>query len=198
MDPIAFQAPVRRYFRRRRYRNLVKDYSACRSILDVGGYHANWDVIGRHEGLTLLNIHVPADTGGYNYVVGSGCRLPFTDKSFDLVFSNSVIEHVGSEENQFDFAREMLRVGKRVLCQTPCRAFPIDPHLSAFFLHWLPASWLTPKLLRYLTLNGWLLRREYHYDVTWISKRKLKEMFPDCKISVERFLLLPKSFIVTN
>jgi hypothetical protein len=92
----------------------------------------------------------------------------------------------------------MLRVGKKVYCQTPCRIIPIDPHLSAFFLHWLPKEWLTPTFLRYFTLNGWLWRRPYEYDVTWISKAQLRKMFPGCTIKIERFLLFPKSFVVTN
>src|SRR5215467_3155277 len=198
MDPIEFQMPLRRYFRKRRFKDFVKDYQDCQTILDVGGAYDMWPTAGRSEGVVILNIEKPAHTGGFQYVLGSGCELPFAEKSFDLAFSNSAIEHVGSEANQFQFAREMLRVGKRIYCQTPSRLFPIDPHLSAAFLHWLPASWLRPGFLRYFTLNGWLWQRPYHYDVTWISRRKLKRMFPGCKIKTERFLLLPKSFIVTN
>lgn len=157
-----------------------------------------WSIIGRSDGITLINLRRPDDTGGFNYVEGSGCDLPFADKSFDLALSNSAIEHVGSVANQFRFASEMTRVGKRILCQTPCRLFPIDPHLGAFFLHWLPSSWLTPGFLRWFTLNGLMWKRPYDYDVTWISRRALKKMFPGCTITTERFLLMPKSYIVTN
>lgn len=198
MDPIEFQMPLRRFFRKRRFKDFVKDYRDCQTILDVGGAYDMWPMVGRSDGVVILNIEKPAQTGGFQYVLGSGCALPFATKSFDLAFSNSAIEHVGSEENQFQFAREMLRVGKRIYCQTPSRLFPVDPHLSAVFLHWLPASWLKPNFLRYFTLNGWLWKRPYRYDVTWISRRKLRKMFPGCKIRTERFLLLPKSFIVTN
>jgi hypothetical protein len=198
MDPIQFQMPLRRFFRKRRFRRFAQDYNGCKTVLDVGGAHDLWPIIGRSQGVIILNIEPPENTGGFEYVIASGCELPFADKSFDLAFSNSAIEHVGSEENQFKFAREMMRVGHRIYCQTPSRFFPIDPHLSAFFLHWLPASWLKPGFLRYFTLNGWLWKRAYHYDVTWISKRKLKKMFPGCEVRTERFLLLPKAYIVTN
>ena len=198
MEPIDFQMPVRKYFRKRRFRDFLAHYGSCQTILDIGGEHYTWQIIGRTQGLTLLNLNVPSDTGGFHYIHGSGCEMPFPDASFDLAFSNSVIEHVGDEAAQFRFAREMVRVGKRIYCQTPSRVFPIDPHLSAFFLHWLPGRWLTPWLLRYFTLNGWLWRRPYRYDVTWISRRKLQQMFPGCQVRTERFLLLPKSFIVTN
>jgi hypothetical protein len=198
MKPKEFQMPVRRYFRKRRFRDFLTRYGGCKTILDIGGDHYTWEIIGRTEGITLLNLEIPEDTGGFHYIRGSGCELPFGDRSFDLAFSNSVIEHVGDEAAQFRFAEEMLRVGRKIYCQTPSRLFPIDPHLSAFFLHWLPKRWLKPGLLRWFTFNGWLLGHGYEYDVTWISKRKLQQMFPGCQIRTERFLLLPKSFVVTN
>jgi SAM-dependent methyltransferase len=198
MDPVSFQMPLRRYFRKRRFKNFLTEYAGCKAILDVGGDYAVWELIGRSDGVTVLNVFPPPAGEQRDYVVGSGVTLPFKDQVFDLAFSNSVIEHVGSEENQFKFAGEMRRVGKRIFCQTPSRLFPIDPHLNAFFLHWLPASWLKPKFLRYFTLNGWLWKRPYEYDVTWISKAKLQRMFPGCRIKTERFLLIPKSFVVTN
>lgn len=198
MEPFDLQLPVRKYFRKRRFKNFASEYKDCKTILDVGGEHYTWPIIGRTDGITLLNIRTQEQQDGFTYIRGSGTEMPFGDKSFDLAFSNSVIEHVGSEENQYKFAREMMRVGKRVYCQTPSRLFPVDPHLSAPFLHWLPFRWLTPRFLRYFTLNGWLWKKAYEYDVTWISKRKLKKMFPGCRIKTERFLLLPKSFIVTK
>jgi ubiquinone/menaquinone biosynthesis C-methylase UbiE len=198
MEPKAFQMPVRRYFRRRRFQSFLSTYGSCRTILDIGGEHYTWEIIGRREGVVLLNTFMPNERDGFPYILGSGLALPFADQSMDLAFSNSVIEHVGTEENQFQFAREMMRVGKKVYCQTPSRLFPLDPHLTTPFLHWLPRRWLTPKFLRYFTLNGWLWKRPYEYDVTWISKKKLQQMFPGCKITTERFLLMPKSFVVSN
>lgn len=205
MHPKELQMPLRHFFRRRRFRKFPSNYEISRTILDIGGEPYVWKIIGRREGVILLNALfpgeneiAPADTGGFPYVVSSGLRLPFADGAVDLAFSNSVIEHVGSEENQFQFAREMMRVGKRVYCQTPSRLFPVDPHSSMPFLHWLPRKWLTPNFLRYFTLNGWLFKKPYEYDVTWISKKKLQKMFPGCQITTERFLGLPKSFTVSS
>jgi hypothetical protein len=53
-------------------------------------------------------------------------------------------------------------------------------------------------VLHYFTLNGWLLRRPYDYDVTWLSKAQLRQIFPGCTIKTERFFGLPKSFIITS
>jgi ubiquinone/menaquinone biosynthesis C-methylase UbiE len=198
MEPKDFQMPLRRFFRRRRFKSFITDYQSCRTILDIGGEHYTWQIIGRVVGVTLLNLSKPQETEGFEYVVGSGLELPFGDKAFDLAFSNSVIEHVGSKQNQEKFAEEMMRVGKKIYCQTPCRVFPIDPHLTTPLLHWLPVHWLKPRFLRYFTLNGWLWRKPYVYDVTWVSRSELRKMFPGCKITTERFLFLPKSFIVSN
>jgi ubiquinone/menaquinone biosynthesis C-methylase UbiE len=198
MYPREFQMPVRKFFRKRRFKNFLLTFASCRTILDIGGEHYTWEIIGRRDGVVLLNMSVPEDTDAFPYILGSGLLLPFADKSVDLAFSNSVIEHVGTEENQFQFAREMLRVGKKIYCQTPCRLFPIDPHSTTPFVHWLPRKWLRPVFLRYFTLNGWLFRKPYEYDVTWLSKKRLLQMFPGCKITTERFLGVPKSFTVSN
>jgi hypothetical protein len=196
--PHNFQEPVRRFFRSRRLRGFAEKYTSCHTIVDVGGEHTLWEIVGRKEGVVVVNLSVPKEHGDLPHVLADGCNLPFGDKSIDLAFSNSAIEHVGSFKSQVAFAQEMSRVGRRIYCQTPCRMFPIDPHLSAFFLHWLPRSWLTPRFLRYFTLNGWLLRRPYQYDVTWLTGRKLREIFPQCDIKVEKVLGFPKSFIVTS
>ncbi|WP_255695553.1 methyltransferase domain-containing protein [Rhodohalobacter sp. 614A] len=56
----------------------------------------------------------------FQYVQGDALDMHmFEDKSFDVVFSNSVIEHVGSFENQRRFADEVRRVGKAYWVQTP-------------------------------------------------------------------------------
>ena len=197
-NPYEFAAPLRRFFRSRRFRGFRESYESCHIIADIGGDVLLWDLIGRKEGVILVNVWAPPDRGRLLYVIGDGRQLPFPDRSIDLAFSNSAIEHVGTFEDQSTFAAEMLRVGKKVYCQTPCRLFPIDPHLGAFFLHWLPRRWLTSYVVRYFTLNGWLLRRPYEYDVTWLSKAKLRRIFPGCTIRTERFLGLPKSFIVSS
>ncbi len=189
---------MRRFFRTRRFRGFEERYAACKTIADIGGDSSIWDMIGRTHGVTIVNVWAPPDRSPLPFVLGDGCRLPFADHSIDLAFSNSAIEHVGDFAHQSRFATEMLRVGKKIYCQTPCRLFPIDPHLSAFFLHWLPRSWLTPTVLRYFTFNGWLSRGAYDYCVTWLSKAQLRQIFPNCTIETERFLGLPKSFVVTS
>ena len=122
--------------------------------------------------------------------------------SFDLVFSNSVIEHVGSEQDAMRFANEMQRIGKAFYCQTPNKWFPIEPHLGTLFLHWLPSLLERYFVLRYLTLWGLMHKPDPAQpqgaarDARLLTKRELKTLFPEAEIVTERFLLLPKSFIV--
>jgi SAM-dependent methyltransferase len=89
--------------------------------------------LGLHDG-TGLRHRYPAIA----YVEGDACALPFADKSFDVVFSNAVIEHVGDIDRQRLFVAEALRVGRRVFLTTPNRWFPIEVHTMLPLVHWLP------------------------------------------------------------
>ena len=67
-----------------------------------------------------------------------GEPLPFPDRSFDIVFSNAVIEHVGSRRSQRLFVVEALRVARRFFIVTPNRFFPVETHTGLPFIHYLP------------------------------------------------------------
>ena len=54
----------------------------------------------------------PARRRGWRATAG---RFPSADGAFDIVFSNSVIEHVGDAASQARFAREVMRVGRALL-----------------------------------------------------------------------------------
>jgi hypothetical protein len=75
-----------------------------------------------------------------NYVAFDGCELPFRDKSFDIVFSNAVIEHVLDKGRQARFAREVMRVGKSWFVTTPNYWFPFDSYSYLLFIQFLPRS----------------------------------------------------------
>ena len=73
---------------------------------------------------------------GKRFVQYSGGTFPFGDKEFDWVFSNAVIEHVGTDAAQLKFVNEMLRVARNVFFTTPYKYFPIETHTNMLLLHW--------------------------------------------------------------
>lgn len=173
------------------------------SILDVGGTANFWAESAFNDRVTLLNTE-PSRFGAAKQnsiqMIGDGCALPFPDQSFDIVFSNSTIEHVGTWERQVRFASESRRVGRSIWVQTPAREFFIEPHLIAPFIHWLPRNGQR-RLIRRFTIRGWLDRPDpaaiEHFldEVRLISFSEMRRLFPDCVILKERFLGLCKSYI---
>ena len=136
--------------------------------------------------------------------IGDGCALPFPDQSYDIAFSNSVIEHVGSWERQKQFAADMRRVGKAVWCQTPAYECPIEPHYLAPFVHWLPES-VQNRVIRWSTLWGIIQKphkEKIHETVATtrlLRKCEMVQLFPDCEILTERlFGIVPKSYIAVR
>ncbi len=201
-------ARAMRRFRERRMREFISRFAVTDEtrILDVGGTPGNWLLTEVRPIVTLLNMprgQEPADAG-FTFVSGDGCQLPFSDQSFEIVFSNSVIEHVGSTEQQRRFAREVRRVGKRYWVQTPNRWFPIEQHLLTPVLHWLPKNWQRPWIERW-TVWDWIERptqdrrdfyiRHYLDDIRLLSARELAALFPDAQIVRERSLGWTKSLI---
>ena len=48
--------------------------------------------------------------------------------SYDVVFSNSLLEHVGGHAQRAALAREVRSLAPRHWVQTPYRYFPLEPH----------------------------------------------------------------------
>jgi Methyltransferase domain len=177
-------------------------------LIDIGGYPGFWTqhppVLGTVD---TLNVH-PVDWDRTKFpeyhietLVGDGCALQFPDKSYDVAFSNSVIEHVGSWNRQQVFAREIRRIGKAVWVQTPAFECPIEPHYLAPFVHWLPKA-VQRKVIRWLTPWGWLQNpstdevRKMVETTRLLKKREMQELFPDCEICTEWLLgFIPKSYV---
>jgi ubiquinone/menaquinone biosynthesis C-methylase UbiE len=175
-------------------------------ILDVGGYAGTWNDSTLDARVTLLNLPDyagrPDQPEKFEYVHGDGRALEYPDQSWEIIFSNSVIEHIGDWTGQQAFAREVVRVGRSYWVQTPAKEFFLDPHLLTPFIHWLPRQWV-PGLLRYFTVWGWLTRPtraealDYwvRLDLRMLTRREMKSLFPQATILVERFLGMPKSYV---
>jgi 2-polyprenyl-3-methyl-5-hydroxy-6-metoxy-1,4-benzoquinol methylase len=180
--------------------------TAATRVLDIGGTPDNWQLIPVMPHLVLLNMpRARADLAGTaQWVAGDGRQLPFRDGDFDVVFSNSVIEHVGDAASQERFAREVARVGRGYWIQTPNRWFPIEQHLLTPLVHWLPKSWQR-AIVRRATVWSAITRptpdrRDFYIehflnDIRLLSARELARLFPQARIVRERFLGMTKSLI---
>jgi ubiquinone/menaquinone biosynthesis C-methylase UbiE len=202
-----FQAATR-HFRERRMRRFAAVFGIHDGmrILDVGGTTATWQLLEVRPRVTILNMPRAQERSAdrFEFVSGDGCQLPFPDRSFDIAFSNSVIEHVGSAENQRRFAEEVRRVGKGYWVQTPNRFFPIEQHLLTPVVHLLPRAWQRAIVPRW-TVWDWLERptpdrRDFyveHYlnSIRLLGRRQLARLFPDARISPARWAGLSKSLL---
>jgi ubiquinone/menaquinone biosynthesis C-methylase UbiE len=195
-------------FRRRRMQRFVRAFAidSDTRILDIGGTPDCWELIDERPRVTLLNTpRAKADLrGAAVWVAGDGRSLPFRDRSFDIVFSNSVIEHVGDAASQARFAREVARVGRSYWVQTPNRWFPVEQHLLTPIVHWLPAAWQRAIVPRFTVWSAVTpltpdRRRFYleHYltDVRLLAAGELSSLFPGARIVRERFCGWTKSLI---
>ena len=126
--------------------------------------------------------------------------LPYSDQSFDIAFSNSLIEHLFIYEKQVKCAQEIRRVGKRLWVQTPAHGFFIEPHLLTPFTHYLPKRW-QKRLLKNFTVCGIITRpspqaiETFLREVRLLNFREMQELFPDCEIRKEKIPFLTKSYI---
>jgi len=204
---LALAAALSRRFRTRRMARCVEalGIGPDTRVLDVGGTLDIWQLAPLRPRLVILNEPRAAEArDGVPVVSGNGCALPFPDASFDVVFSNSVIEHVGNAENQARFASEVSRVGRAYWVQTPNRNYFLESHLLTPFVHWLPRAWQA-RVVRWGTVWEWVTepspdRRAYYLDhyltsVPLLSARELGRLFPGAHIVRERFLGWTKSLV---
>jgi len=121
---------------------------------------------------------------GVKLIIGDVRELPFSDKTFPVVFCNSLIEHV-LEDDRERAAGEIRRVGERYWVQTPNKHFPVEPHYMLPFVQYLP------RRVR--------LRMEQRFNrgepIRLLRKDEVRRLFPDAQILYERRFLLTKSLI---
>ena len=188
--------------------DIIKNQTRV-DILDVGGWEIFWKNMGIEKypnvHILLLNIDKQQTTlPNICSTVGDGCDMNWLSYSkFDIVFSNSVIEHVGDFDRQKQFAKEVKRIGKRYFVQTPNFFFPIEPHFMFFGFHWLTRS-MRIFLLTHFNL-GWYKKfndkekaQKLVDEIRLLKLNELKRLFPNGQVYKEKYFGLNKSFIVTN
>lgn len=181
------------------------------NILDVGGRETYWKVLDpsflRKHGVRITILNLPSDLQGeeselFSYAMGDACDLSqYPDNSFEIVHSNSVIEHVGNWDRIKAFAKEVRRLAPNLFVQTPYYWFPIEPHFIKIFHHWLPkpiraSMWMWFKMGQRSRANNIDEAMLQVDDEPYLLDNKMfRFLFPDCRIIRERFFLFTKSMV---
>lgn len=197
--------------RRQRFavlQRMLDELPGTISVLDIGGTPGYWHMmtsgtpLSDRLRLTIVNPEPePSSQANVTVLAGDGRSLPqFADKQFDVVFSNSTIEHVGTFEDQRRMAAEMRRLGHRYYLQTPNRYFPIEPHFLFPYFQLLPVS-LRIWLVSHFSLGWYPVIRDperARHEVTVIrlmTKDEVRALFPEATVFEEKFYGLVKSFV---
>lgn len=191
--------------RDRRWRDFTLRFPSLAEmkVIDLGGTVAYWErapVMPRS--LTILNVEADdAARPGISTVVGSACEPPpeITGQEFDLVYSNSAIEHVGGHAMRQLFAATVHRLASRHWIQTPYRHFPVEPHWVFPALQYLPLR-LAAQLCFHWPLSparpGNLAEMtDALLTVELLDRTQFSSYFPDSTIVSSRFAGLVKSLI---
>jgi SAM-dependent methyltransferase len=161
-----FAYRVSKWNRTRKWRRFHEELGPTQetSVLDVGFQDAQLQSADNFleenyewpSSITALGIEEPIHFSKrypeVKVVIYAGRDFPFPENSFDIVWSNAVLEHVGDYEAQIHFLRELARVGKRMFITTPNRHFPIEVHTRLPLLHWLPKD-VFDSILRRLGMH---------------------------------------------
>jgi len=176
------------------------------SILDVGGQEEFWQALDLTQmpkmHITLLNRYPLSPKLPFVCsIVGDAKYMSsIKDQAFDLVFSNSVIEHVGGLRDQKAMARECRRIGKKHFIQTPNRLFPLEPHFLLPFFQYYP-MWLRALLHCNYDLGWWRKAKNYYEaleeveSIRLLTYREVSYLFPGSKIWREKIFGITKSFV---
>ncbi|WP_110354145.1 methyltransferase domain-containing protein [Methylobacterium sp. B4] len=200
----AMLKPFSARMRRKRMNHFFEamNISTDKKIIDLGGHQKIWNAADLPLQITILNLPGAVNTSEHAqhrfvFVEGDACDVRgFADNTFDVVFSNSVIEHVGSAHDRAKFAREVRRLGKSYWVQTPSKFFPIEAHNG------MPFWWFYPSWVRKRFIDRW--RRnlpawtEMVEGTDIVSYSELRDLFPEAKIFVEKFYGIPKSYVAIH
>lgn len=185
---------------------VLKTKPECR-VLDLGGNSDYWRDLeavwrGRNLSFMLVNREPEAVSGPpFEAFQGDARSLPqFADNAFDVVHSNSVLEHVGRWRDMKAMAAEIQRLAPRYFVQTPYYWFPMEPHFRVPFFNMLPE----PMRLSLVMARGCgaFPRAEtvddavrFIEDSNLLDMKRFQALFPGAEIQRERLWGLTKSMI---
>jgi hypothetical protein len=184
---------------------------ATMSVLDLGGTVEWWRRAPvRPKDVTVLNLFEPgeSDESWLLPVTGDACRarealeVAGAPTSYDVVFSNSLLEHVGGHAQRAAFAREVHALAPRSWVQTPYRYFPLEPHWLFPGLQFMPMAARSRLAARWPLAHSRPESREAAMsEVQWtelVGVAELRAYFPDAHIHHERVGGLTKSLVAVR
>ena len=167
-------------------------------VLDLGGRADTWALVHIPLNITILNLEGQLDSvqvppHNVDYIKGNACNLKGIEPGdYDIVFSNSVIEHVGPESSQEMFANEVARLKTKYWIQTPSKWFPIEAHCGMPFWWFYPRIWRENIMRRWRKkLPDWTRMVE---ETRVLERNRLATLFPHSTIYTEHFLGISKSY----
>ncbi|GJM63185.1 methyltransferase domain-containing protein [Persicobacter diffluens] len=178
-------------------------------ILDVGGTEKFWKAMnftGSEDiEIYLLNLeHQQVSLANFKSLKGDATDLSeFENNFFDVVFSNSVIEHLFSWENQQKMAHEIQRVGRYHFIQTPNYWFPLEPHFVFPFFQYLPKSMRVNLTQRFdlghiKKAKDKAAAESIINEIQLLSIGQMKNLFPQSDIYLDKIMGLNKSIVAHN
>ena len=188
------------------FRETFPDVATMR-VLDVGGTAESWQRAPVQPAEVVVLNTDSADVAAGDRLIcltGDACRASAVlsefniSREFDLVFSNSLIEHVGGHDRRSELAREIRSLAPRHWIQTPYLYFPLEPH-------WLfPGMQFLPVAARVAVARSWPVggRSATVRDAAaralgteLLSRTAMRYYFPDSTLWNERVLGMTKSLV---
>ncbi|MBW0014543.1 class I SAM-dependent methyltransferase [Mycobacterium sp.] len=191
--------------RARRWQHLIEVFPSVSEmrVLDLGGTPESWRLAPvRPRSVTTVNV-LPLATAceGIIAVQGDACDLPpvVARDHFDLVYSNSLLEHVGGHVRRQQLADNVRSLADRHWVQTPYRYFPIEPHWLFPGMQWLPYEARVQISMRWNRGHIRTYTREEAQqqvdEIDLIGISQMRRYFPSSIIWYERVAGLIKSLV---
>ena len=191
--------------RARRWQHLSETFPSFSEmrVLDLGGTPKSWlfaPVLPKS--VTTVNLLPLESTAvGITAIRGDACDLPRAVQGdrFDLVFSNSLLEHLGGHVRRQQFVANVHGLADRHWVQTPYRYFPVEPHWLFPGMQWLPYAarvqismrWNRGHIRTYTCADA----QEQVDEIDLIGISQMRRYFPSSVIWYERFAGLVKSLV---
>ena len=195
--------------RERRWRWLVRRFPALGDmrVIDLGGLVDVWERAPlRPREVTVLNTFTQrADAEWIEAVVGDACELPerLHGQRWDLVYCNSVIEHVGGHWRRAALADSVHALADHHWVQTPYRYFPIEPHWLFPGFQFLPVRARAAVTVRwpvgaYRSLREPVPAVRRSLETELLSRTELEYYFPRSEVVAESLGPFVKSLIAVR